>query len=164
MTASARFGDTAPTPGVYDVRPAFGRVTDFPEELPQFQALMRRLQPRVHAIVDVCALDLDPNGAPDYDRALQRRGPATPVHVEITHTPLFASVKGTVEEVFHWHVQRLLLDAPLGKVVHCRECETIFYRVKQQVHCSRACTNRVSQRRFRERRDATTLAATTAGS
>ena len=64
---------------------------------------------------------------------------------------------GPPEHVFLWYAQALILHSPLEKVAHCRECQTIFYRVKQQVHCSRACTNRVSQRRLRARVAATSV-------
>jgi hypothetical protein len=156
-------GDPLPPPGVFDVRPVFAIITDFPEKLELFQAKMRLLQPVVHAILDDVALDLDANGATDYAAAYRRRGPEQSVQIAMISTPSFSSVKGTTENVFHWHLQRLIMDGPIAKVVHCRECGTIFYRVKQQVHCSRACTNRVSQRRFRARQEGLDMLAAVIG-
>jgi len=54
-----------------------------------------------------------------------------------------------------WHLLWLLLAEPPDRIQQCPECETIFYRVKKQAYCSRACANRVTQRRWRERHAAT---------
>jgi hypothetical protein len=151
--------ESLPLSRLIELRPTFSNVTDFPERMPLFQAKMTLLQPEVRAILDAQAVDLDAEGCIDGDATVRRmeamvpKTPHTLLAVTVIHRPLFSAVMGTVEAVFHWQLQHLITSTPIGKVAHCRECDTIFYRVKQQVYCSRACTNRVSTRRFRERQE-----------
>lgn len=56
--------------------------------------------------------------------------------------------------LFFWHLLWLLLAEPPDRIHRCPECGTIFYRVKKQAYCSRTCGNRVTQRRWRERQEA----------
>jgi hypothetical protein len=56
-----------------------------------------------------------------------------------------------VRMLFFWYLLWLLLAEPPDRIQRCPECETIFYRVKKQAYCSRACGNRATQRRWRER-------------
>jgi hypothetical protein len=145
----------APHPGLCGVRPIFSVMTDRNasfESLEKFQGLMREGQPGLHASLEGVAVDFDGTGGIDATAARQRKGSETSPSVEVTPTPLFTMVQGSTHDVFRWHIQRLLVEAPAGRVAHCRECRAIFYRVKRQIHCSRACSNRVSMRRFRSRR------------
>ena len=131
----------------------FGIVVEPPPTLEAFQGTMRALQPTIHHILDTVAVDLTPQGALDVNCFL--RDGAVPVPPgDFVFCPGFRGVRGTLEHMLLRHAQDLIMDSPIQKVAHCRECKAIFFRVKQQVHCSRACTNRVSKRRFRERQAA----------
>jgi hypothetical protein len=61
-----------------------------------------------------------------------------------------------LRQLFFWHLLWLLLAEPHERIHRCPECETIFFRVKKQVYCSRQCGNRATQRRWRERHEAST--------
>ena len=64
-------------------------------------------------------------------------------------------VCGTPRDLFWWNLSVLLLAEQPGRhILRCPECDTIFYRVQKQAYCSRTCSNRVMQRRFRERHKA----------
>ena len=55
-------------------------------------------------------------------------------------------------QVFAYHVAHLL-GAHSGRLRRCGECQTIFLMDRrQQVFCSARCLNRVTQRRWRDRR------------
>jgi hypothetical protein len=74
------------------------------------------------------------------------------VAMDIGGTPV---VIGTACELFWWHLLTLLLaEQPGHHILRCPECDTIFYRVQKQAYCSRTCGNRVTQRRWRERQEA----------
>jgi hypothetical protein len=135
---------------------AWGMMLPSPPTLMAFQQTMRAVQPTLYHLLDAIAIDLLPNDALDT-RCLLRRDARLLPGVEFVFGPGFRGVRGTLEHVFLWYAQVLLFQSPLEQVVHCRECQTLFYRVKQQVHCSRACTNRVSQRRLRARVAATSV-------
>jgi hypothetical protein len=63
-------------------------------------------------------------------------------------------VKGTARQVFVEQLIYLLDQEPSDRILRCPECETLFYRVQKQAYCSRKCGNRVTQRRWRERQEA----------
>lgn len=68
-------------------------------------------------------------------------------------------VAATAHDLFWWHLLVLILSEQPGRhILRCPECDTIFYRVQKQAYCSRTCSNRVMQKRFRERHEASTAA------
>ena len=77
-----------------------------------------------------------------------------PQKAEFAITATGVHVRGTPEELFLDHVRCLLDKLPPLRVGLCDECGNPFYARKSQRYCSRACSNRVSQRRFRERQEA----------
>jgi hypothetical protein len=82
--------------------------------------------------------------------------PAIPLQVRVALTDGPSQVFGPARDVFLWHLFVLLQQEPLDRIRRCPECATIFYRVKKQAYCSRTCGNRVTQRRWRERQEAST--------
>jgi hypothetical protein len=66
--------------------------------------------------------------------------------------------KGTSRQVFVEQLLYLLGQEPSDRILRCPECETLFYRVQKQAYCSRRCGNRVTQRRWRERQEASSPA------
>jgi hypothetical protein len=136
----------------------FGIIADLPKTLSTFQEAMREVQPTIHRILDTVAVDLDAHGAIDVN-CFTRIEAIPLLEGEFVFSPGFRGVRGTFKAVLLWHVQNLIMDSPFEKVVHCRECRTIFYRVRQQEYCSRTCVNRVQQRRLRKRRAAATAAS-----
>jgi hypothetical protein len=63
-------------------------------------------------------------------------------------------VNGSALQLFNEHVLYLLgLESP-DRILRCPECDTIFYRIQKQAYCSRQCSNRATQRRWRERHEA----------
>jgi hypothetical protein len=132
------------------IRLKFAILTDPPPTLEAFQGIMRALQPTIYHILDTVAVDLTPEGAVDVHCFLRVETLPVP-QGEFVFCPGFRAVRGMFQDILLRHAQDLIVDSPIEKVAHCRECRTLFYRVRQQVHCSRACTNRVSKRRFRAR-------------
>jgi hypothetical protein len=59
--------------------------------------------------------------------------------------------KGPPHHVFLAELLSLLQQEPRDRLLHCPECNAIFYRIRKQAFCSRVCANRVTTRRFRER-------------
>jgi hypothetical protein len=138
--------------------PKVGIVVDPPPTLEAFQGTMRAVQPTLYHLLDTVAVDLTAEGAIDPQCLLrQDRLPVPPG--EFVFSPGFRGVRGTLEQTMVRHAQDLIQDSPMQTLAHCRECGALFYRVRQQVQCSRACTNRVSKRRFRERHAAVPAAA-----
>jgi len=80
--------------------------------------------------------------------------PAKPMQGRVVPTNRALQVLAPVRDLFLWHLLLLVLQEPLDRIRRCPECETIFYRVKKQAYCSRTCGNRVTQRRWRERQEA----------
>jgi hypothetical protein len=60
-------------------------------------------------------------------------------------------IKGTTEQCFLNLIFWLVMQEPPDRILACPECQTLFYRVKQQAYCSRKCGNRVTVRNFRAR-------------
>ena len=60
-------------------------------------------------------------------------------------------IKGNVRDTFLFTLSFLLLHEGIDRIRECPECHKIFYRVRRQIRCSAACTNRVLVRAFRER-------------
>ena len=69
-------------------------------------------------------------------------------------TPRGLRVHGTLHQLFNEHVLYLLGHESPDRILRCPECSTIFYRIQKQAYCSRKCGNRVTQRRWRERQEA----------
>jgi hypothetical protein len=63
-------------------------------------------------------------------------------------------VEGATRDVFLYLVMFLVQRGGGKYILRCPECQTIFYRNRNQEYCSRPCVNRVSQRLWRERHDA----------
>ena len=65
------------------------------------------------------------------------------------------STIGSVRDTFLIKLIFLLGQQPLGKILLCPTCNTIFSKKGKQKYCSRTCVNRASQRRFVESKKAT---------
>jgi len=63
-------------------------------------------------------------------------------------------VEGVLRDVFLYLVMFLVQRGGGKYLGRCPECQTIFYRNRNQDYCSRSCVNRVSQRLWRERHNA----------
>jgi hypothetical protein len=61
--------------------------------------------------------------------------------------------EGTTRDMFLLLLWALLGQSNTAPLLRCPECNTIFLRKRNQEYCSRACVNRVSQRRWRERHE-----------
>lgn len=85
--------------------------------------------------------------------------PAIPLQGRVALSQPASQVHAPLRDLFLWHLFLLLLQEPPDRIRCCPECETIFYRVKKQAYCSRTCGNRVTQRRWRERREASAVPA-----
>lgn len=55
-----------------------------------------------------------------------------------------------MREAFFWTLSFLLCQEPTSRILQCPECDTIFYRVRNQQYCRRACVNRANKRTWRE--------------
>jgi len=60
-------------------------------------------------------------------------------------------VHGDTEQCFLTVLVWLVHQEPPDRILACPECGRFFYRVKQQVYCSRTCGNRMTVRHFRAR-------------
>jgi hypothetical protein len=58
--------------------------------------------------------------------------------------------RGTTHDMFLLRLFFLLNQQPLDCIRRCPECSTIFYRIKKQQYCSRACTNKANVRNWRQ--------------
>jgi hypothetical protein len=65
----------------------------------------------------------------------------------------FLMAEGTTRDMFLLRLWTLLGASDTAGLLRCPECGTIFFRRKNQEYCSRACVNRVTQRRWRERHE-----------
>src|SRR5262249_35188471 len=61
------------------------------------------------------------------------------------------SIQGATRDVFLLGVGWLVSKVDTSMLAQCPECDTYFLKKQNQVYCSRACTNRVSFRQWRER-------------
>jgi hypothetical protein len=68
----------------------------------------------------------------------------------------FVSVQGSTRDMFFMVVQRLLGETNTAALARCPECDLIFLRRSNQRYCTRACTNRVSHRQWRQRQASST--------
>jgi hypothetical protein len=66
-------------------------------------------------------------------------------------------LEGTTRDLFFLVLGMLLKDEPWPAIVRCVACGTIFYRYKGQLYCKKACLNRVTQQRWRDRQASATL-------
>jgi hypothetical protein len=62
-------------------------------------------------------------------------------------------VNGAPRDVFIFMLQLLLIREPTNRICVCPECRTLFYRIGKQQYCTRACSNRVNVRTWRQRED-----------
>lgn len=69
-------------------------------------------------------------------------------HVLIAH--------GATRDMFLLTLFFLLNQEPLDRIKRCPECHVIFYRIRKQQYCARACTNRATVRAWRQREDVKT--------
>ena len=125
----------------------------FPKDMPE--EAFHRLQEEIRTILNDMVLGAREPTAP--------AGPPVPLQVALRLTSFegpgggqtqpFLIAEGALRDVFLWLVFMLLQDGA-ALLARCPECETIFYRNRNQDFCSRPCVNRVSQRQWRERRDA----------
>ena len=60
---------------------------------------------------------------------------------------------GTTRDIFLLRLLFLLSQQPLDCIRRCPECSTIFFRIKKQQYCSRACTNKANVRTWRQREE-----------
>jgi hypothetical protein len=58
-------------------------------------------------------------------------------------------IEGLTRDVFLWLVTYLLARESIDCIALCPECQTIFYRNRNQLYCTRRCVNRVNQRNWR---------------
>jgi hypothetical protein len=58
-------------------------------------------------------------------------------------------IEGVMRDVFLWLVTYLLAQESIARIALCPECQTIFYRNRNQLYCTRRCVNRVNQRSWR---------------
>jgi hypothetical protein len=58
-------------------------------------------------------------------------------------------VKGPTREVFVYVLFQLLWQEGTERILQCPECQTIFYRNRHQLYCTRRCVNRANQRSWR---------------
>jgi hypothetical protein len=63
---------------------------------------------------------------------------------------------GATRDLFLFQVMMLLKDEHPHPIRRCAECGALFYGHGNQDYCSRPCVNRVSQRRWRARRETVT--------
>jgi hypothetical protein len=66
----------------------------------------------------------------------------------------FMSVQGSTRDLFLIAVLWLLAHINTASLTRCSVCDTVFVRKSNQAYCSRACTNYVSQQRWRDRHGA----------
>jgi hypothetical protein len=66
--------------------------------------------------------------------------------------------EGPLRDVVLWLLFQVLLEGA-ALLVRCPECGTLFLPHRNQEYCGRACTNRVAQRLWRDRRDTATTAS-----
>jgi hypothetical protein len=64
------------------------------------------------------------------------------------------SVQGSVRDLVWLLFYHLLATENTAALTRCPECDRIFLRQSNQRYCGKTCTNRVSQRAWRERQEA----------
>lgn len=122
-----------------DTLPLIAMVTE-PYEV-MTAADFREVQVRVR--LWICALAFPPQALACPPPAVLMSGNVMPLAGSQVY------VQAHPRELFLWRLFLLLLREPRDRMHCCAECGTIFYRVKHQAYCSRACGNRVTQRRWR---------------
>jgi hypothetical protein len=68
-------------------------------------------------------------------------------------------IHGATEQCFLTLLIWLLHQEPPDRILACPECQTLFYRIKQQAYCSRKCGNRATVRNWRARNETSTTAS-----
>jgi hypothetical protein len=109
-----------------------------PEELVQVQAEVRT---RLEAVLSCALLPLVP---------LQ-----VAAKLECCAGQWVLIVEGTLRDGVLWLLLHLLLEGA-ASLLRCPECGTLFVPQRNQDYCSRHCTNQVSQRLWRQRREPVT--------
>jgi hypothetical protein len=136
------------SPEIFQPLISLGMVGIIPEECPSAEAFseddFRALQADVRDWFSSLTHPLSTGWLP----------PAIPMQARVALTEGALQVHAPVRDLFLWHLFLLVLQEPLDRIRRCPECGTIFYRVKKQAYCSRKCGNRVTQRRWRERQEA----------
>lgn len=129
-----------------------GGIVVFPNELSAPGAILvwdrgdyKGLQADVRSLLrEVIAA----KGQPGYVKYVSLRAQWGIVDFKGTPVPC---VSGPARDLFLVRLFFLLVREGIDRLRKCPECGNIFYRVRRQIRCSSACTNRALVRAFRER-------------
>jgi len=118
--------------------PAFNEMT--PKEIHELQAEVRAFfdgyLPRNQELREKTLLGEGDFTTQRIRWAFERRGLLT--------------ISGSVRDAVLLTLGLVLWALPPAPVLRCPECGALFYRVRKQQYCSRACVQRVSSRRWRQ--------------
>jgi hypothetical protein len=110
-----------------------------PEDLPIDD--FRHLQAEVRSVLAE-RVDVQPTG--------ERIASPRAIHAEYAVLPHAIYAKGPVHDMTLLTLMHLLFRHRAAPIGRCPECQTIFYRVRKQQYCTRACVHRANVRKWRQ--------------